>query len=128
MRRAVAAPSMGPSVISLLQNSQVKLAGRARVDLVHLVYLVSLVQLNKRDRPNRLNERERLADFFSILLTQRRMNPVAHIVRDRNYADANNYMLRNDFPGRDLLGPRQEIAQHREQREAPHHAHHHGLL
>ena len=50
-----------------------------------------------------------LADFFSILLTQRRMNPVAHEVRDRDHADANDQMLRNDFPGRDLLGPRQEI-------------------
>jgi hypothetical protein len=32
--------------------------------LDHLVYLVGLVQPNKRDRPN---ERDRLADFFSIL-------------------------------------------------------------
>jgi hypothetical protein len=47
------------------------------VDLVHLVYLVGLVQPNKQDkpnkrdrpdRPNRPNERDRLADFFSILL------------------------------------------------------------
>jgi len=66
--------------------------------------------------------------FFSILLTQHRMNPVAHEVRDHDHADANDYMLRDDFPGRDLLGPRQEIAQHREQREAPHHAHRHGHL
>ena len=50
------------------------------VYLVHLVCLVSLVQPNKQDkpnkpikrdrpdRPNRPNERDRLADFFSILL------------------------------------------------------------
>jgi hypothetical protein len=50
------------------------------VSLVHLVYPVSLVQPNKqdkpnkpikRDRPNRPNEQDRLADFFSILLTER---------------------------------------------------------
>jgi hypothetical protein len=58
--------------------------------LVCLVHLVNLIQPNKPDRPNRPNEQDRLVDFFSILLTQRRVNPVAHIVRDRNYADANN--------------------------------------
>jgi len=51
-----------------------------------------------------------LADFFSILLTHRRMNPVAHIVRDRNHADAMTTCSTNDFPGLDLLGPCQEIA------------------
>jgi hypothetical protein len=35
------------------------------VDLVHLVYLVGLVQPNKQDK---LNKRDRPADFFSILL------------------------------------------------------------
>ena len=49
-----------------------------------------------------------LADFFSILLTQRHTNPVTHIVHDRNHADANDDMLRDDLPSRDLLGPRQE--------------------
>jgi hypothetical protein len=54
------------------------------VYLVHLVYPVSLVQPNKQDKPNkpikrdrpdrlhRPNEQDRLADFFSILLGQRR--------------------------------------------------------
>jgi hypothetical protein len=58
--------------------------------LVCLVHLVRLMQPNKPDRPNRPNEQERLADFFSILLTQRRTNPVAQIVRDRNHTDAND--------------------------------------
>ena len=56
---------------------------RSPVCLVHLVYPVSLVQPNKQDkpnkpikrdrpdRPNRPNEQDRLADFFSILLTNR---------------------------------------------------------
>jgi hypothetical protein len=35
--------------------------------LVCLVHLVSLLQPNKLDRPNRPNEQDRLADFFSIL-------------------------------------------------------------
>jgi len=38
------------------------------VDLVHLVYLVGLVHPNKQDKPNKPNKRDRLADFFSILL------------------------------------------------------------
>ena len=47
------------------------------VSLVHLVDPVSLMQPNKqdkpnklitRDRPNRLDEQDRLADYFSILL------------------------------------------------------------
>ena len=37
-----------------------------------LVHLVRLIQPNKPDRPNRPNEQDRLADFFSILLEQRR--------------------------------------------------------
>ena len=53
------------------------------VSLVHLVYPVNLVQPNKQDkpnkpikrdrpdRPNRPHEQDRLADFFSILLTGR---------------------------------------------------------
>ena len=36
--------------------------------LVHLVSLVDLVYLVSLDRPNRLNEQDSLADFFSILL------------------------------------------------------------
>ena len=62
----------------------VRTCGTSLVCLVHLVYLVglvypvSLVQPNKqdkpnkpikRDRPNRPHEQDRLADFFSILLT-----------------------------------------------------------
>jgi len=43
-----------------------------------LVYLVSLIQPNKHDRPNRPNEQERLADFFSIL---------PHQIRFRNNTD-----------------------------------------
>ena len=38
------------------------------VYLVDLVYLVSFVQPNKQDKPDRPNEQDRLADFFSILL------------------------------------------------------------
>jgi len=34
----------------------------------YLVNLVGLVQPNKQDRPDRPNEQDRLADFFSILL------------------------------------------------------------
>jgi hypothetical protein len=40
--------------------------------LVCQVHLVSLIQPNKPDRPNRPNEQDRLADFSSILLEQRR--------------------------------------------------------
>jgi hypothetical protein len=36
----------------LTQARRARLAGRRRVDLVHLVYLVCLVQPNKRDRPD----------------------------------------------------------------------------
>jgi len=59
-----------------LQDSRTKrerLAGRARVDLVHLVCsvcLVCLVYLIEPDRLNRPNELDRLADFFSILIKQ----------------------------------------------------------
>jgi hypothetical protein len=35
---------------------------------VCLVHLVSLMQPNKPDRPNRLHEQDRLADFFSVQL------------------------------------------------------------
>ncbi len=42
------------------------------VGLVYLVHLVSPMQPNKPDRPNRPNEQDRLADFFSILLANRR--------------------------------------------------------
>jgi hypothetical protein len=41
----------------------------SRTSPVCLVHLVSLMQPNKPDRPNRPNEQDRLADFFSILLT-----------------------------------------------------------
>jgi hypothetical protein len=39
--------------------------------LVCLVHLMSLMQPNKPDRPNRPTEQDRLADFFSILLSDR---------------------------------------------------------
>ena len=69
-------PGMNPTSTS--ERSPVCL-----VHLVSLVYPVSLVQPNKQDkpnkpikrdrpdRPNRPNEQDRLADFFSILLTER---------------------------------------------------------
>lgn len=115
---------MLPSVTSHPQDSR---TGRAkRVDLVRLVYLLCLVQpYNETNQTNQSNQSGLMlhsscsvapADFFSILLTQRRTNPVSHIVRDRNHADTNDDMLRDDLPGRDLLGLRQKIAQHREQR------------
>jgi hypothetical protein len=37
------------------------------VCLVHLVYFDGLVQPNKQDKPNKPNEQDGLADFFSIL-------------------------------------------------------------
>jgi hypothetical protein len=69
-------PGMNPKSTS--ERSPVCLA--YLVDLVHLVYPVSLVQPNKQDkpikrdrpdRPNRPKEQNRLADFFSILATER---------------------------------------------------------
>src|SRR5436309_10629634 len=62
------------------RTSIVRTSWTSPVCLVHLVYPVNLVQPNKQDkptkpikrdrpdRPNRPNERDRLADFFSILL------------------------------------------------------------
>jgi len=42
------------------------------VYLVCFVYFVGLVQPNKQDKPNKPNEQERLADFFSSLVEDRR--------------------------------------------------------
>jgi len=71
------------------------MSGTSPVCLVHLVSLVSLVdpvslvQPNKqdkpnkpikRDRPDRPNEQDRLANFFSILLTLILLNGKLHVV------------------------------------------------
>jgi hypothetical protein len=85
--------------------------------LIWFIWLIRLVWFNQLNKTNQINETDQTdqmnrppGGLFSILLTQRRVNPVAHVVRDRNYADADDDMLRDDLPSRDLLGSRQEIA------------------
>ncbi len=66
--------------------------------------------------------------IFSILLTQRGMNPDAHVMRNRNHTDANDQMLRDNCPRGSMLCLGEDVAEQGEQRKAPHHAHHYGLL
>ena len=49
-------------------HDQVLMVRTSGTSPVCLVHLVNLMQPNKLDRPNRPNEQDRLADFFSILL------------------------------------------------------------
>jgi hypothetical protein len=67
--------------------------------LVCLVHLVSLMQSNKSDRPNRPEEQDRLADFFSILLGGF-LRFVEHKVHNDNHSGPKQYLLvpEEDFP------------------------------
>jgi hypothetical protein len=59
------------------------------VDLVVLVYPVGLVQPNKQDKPNKPIKRDRLTDFFSILLGicyTRAIDRILHVRRSTNEA------------------------------------------